>query len=82
MCQYINVHIYTCIIINATGWRRVIGCLIFLGHFPQRNPIISGSFAKMTCNLRHPMGLRHPVSVFHICVTHLYSVFYIFFSMV
>ena len=52
--------------------RRLIGSLIFIGHFPQKSPIISGSFAKNDLHLRHPMGLRHPVIV-HICVYILYT---------
>jgi len=48
--------------ISSTGWRRPIGCLIFRSQCPQKSPIISGSFAERDTNLRHPMGLRHPVS--------------------
>jgi len=28
-----------------TGWRRLIGCLDFIGHFPHTSPVVIGSFA-------------------------------------
>ena len=30
----------------STGCRRPIGCLIVIGHFSKKSPVVSGSFAK------------------------------------
>jgi len=35
----------------STGWRRCIGCLICIGHFLQKSPILNGSFAKSDLRL-------------------------------
>ena len=45
-------HLEGILCIFATRWRRLIGSLIFIGHFPQKWPIFSGSFVENDLQLR------------------------------
>ena len=56
-----------------TGWRRLIGCLIVISHFPQKSPTCSGSFAKNDKQLKASCGSLPPCThllpcVLYVCV--------------
>ena len=54
----------------STGWRRIIGCLILIYHFPEKRHIISGSCAKNDLQLKPSYG-SSPPCMYCMCVLHV-----------
>jgi len=63
---YVSIHNYLfrgflmCDAYSDTGWRRCIGCLIFMALVPQRSAVISGFFAGRDLQLQASYAFSPP----------------------
>ena len=68
-CACMCICVFVSLCMRSTGWRGVIGFLIFIGHFPPKSPMVSGSFAEHDLQLKasyesSPPGIGIPVECF------------------
>jgi len=68
-------HIFRFINTQNIGWRRPTGCLILVGHFLQKSPIISASSAENDLQLKASYGFSPPYSEFITIPAHILTIF-------